>query len=181
MSLETVKEEVLSGAKAESSSLIAEGKKEAARILREAEKKADELRERAEAESKRLIESIRRQETASSELEAKKIVLEAKKELVEEAFAAAAKSLESMDDKKREAIIKKMMAKARKDIDVAHAYCSKKDSKLLKDIKPEASDISGGLIAENKEKTVRVDFSYETLLQSVRETKMQEISAILFS
>ena len=180
MSLEAVKEEVLSSAKAEASLMLSEGRKEAARIIREAEKKAEELKEKSEAETKRTVEGIKRQETASSALEAKKIVLEAKKELVEGAFEAARKKLESMDDRKREAIIRKMIEKSKKDIEVFHVYCSKKDSKMFKDLKPETIQISGGIICENRQNTIRVDYSYETLLQSVKETGMQEISAILF-
>ena len=180
MSLDAVKEEVLSSAKAEASAIASEGKREASRILREADKKIEDLKEKTEAETKKILESMKRQETASAELEAKRIMLEAKKELVDKAFDTARKKLEDMEDKEREALMKKIMHKIKVDIDICHLYCSKKDARHLKDFKTETADISGGLIAENSQKTVRVDCSYETMLQSIRESKMHEINKILF-
>ena len=38
----------------------------------------------------------------------------------------------------------------------------------------------GGIIAENGEKTIRVNYSFETLLESVKEAELQNISKILF-
>src|SRR3989339_434676 len=101
MGLEAVKEEVIRQAKEQETALIAEARKEANRIMREAEKKAEELREKNDAETKKIIDTIKRQELASAE-------------------------------------------------------------------------------PENKEKTVRVDYSFETLLDGIKENELQNISKILF-
>ncbi|MBI2650135.1 hypothetical protein HYX04_02360 [Candidatus Woesearchaeota archaeon] len=180
MGLEAVKDEILGNAKEQSNSIIAEARKEANRISREAEKKAEEMKEKSEAETKVMLDTIKRQELANAELESKKMLLEAKKELIDNVFLEASKKLEALDEKKREVYIKKLLEKAKNDIEAAHVYCNKKDAKFLKDFKVESANIIGGLMAENKEKTIRVDYSFETLLQSIKENELQNISKILF-
>ena len=180
MGLETVKEEILRSAKEQSNSLAAEARKEANRIMKESEIKIEEIKEKNDAQTKRVMDAIKRQELAVAELENKKMLLEAKKQLIDNVFADATKKLENLEDKKREACIKRLLEKAKNDIEIADVYCNKKDSKFLKEFKLEATHIIGGLLAENKEKTIRVDYSFETLLQSIKENELQNISKILF-
>ena len=180
MGLETVKEEILNIAKEQSSSITAEARKEASRITREAERKMEEMKEKSEAETKKILDMIKRQELANAELENKKMLLEAKKQIIENVFSEAIKKIEALDDKKRETYMKKLLEKAKNDIEIANVYCNKKDSKFLKEFKAEPANITGGLMAENKEKTVRVDYSFETLLQSIKENQLQNISKALF-
>jgi len=180
MGLETVKEEILSNAKEQSNSLIAEARKEANRITRETEKKMEEMKEKSEAETKKILDTVKRQESANAELENKKMLLEAKKQVIEGVFSEAMKKLETLDDKKREIYFKKLLEKAKNDIEIAHVYCNKKDSKFLKGFDAEPISIIGGLMSENKEKQVRVDYSFETLLQGIKENELQNISKVLF-
>ena len=180
MGLEAVKEEILDNAKEKSNSLIADARKEANRIMKEMEKKVEEMRGKSEAETKRAFDLIEKQEFASAELENKKMTLDAKKQIIESVFAEAKKRIENLDDKKREACIEKLLHKAKKDIHIAHIYCNKKDAKFLKDHNAEPVDIIGGLIAENKDMTVRVDYSFETLLQNIKENELQNLSKVLF-
>jgi len=181
MGLEIVKEEILSNAKEQSNSIIAEARKEANRIVREAENKIEEMKVKSEADIKRMLDTIKRQELANAELENKKILLEAKKEVIESVFSEAKKKLENLDDKKMEAIIKILLEKAKNEIEVAHIYCNKKDTKFLKGLSVETIEIIGGLITENKERTIRVDYTFDTILESIQETELQNISKILFS
>ena len=180
MGLETVKEEIIRNAKEQASALIAQAKKESNRIAKETENKIEEINEKIETESKKIIENIKRQELSSCELENKKMLLEAKKHLIESVFTEAGKKLESLDDKKREPYMKKLLEKTKKDIKIDFVYCNKKDSKFIKGFDLQAIEMSGGLIAENKERTILVDYSFETLLSSIKETKLENINKILF-
>lgn len=181
MGLEAVKEEIIRNAKEQSSSLIAEARKEANKVMKETEKKIEEMKEKGDAQTKRLIDAIKRQELASAELENKKMLLNAKKQVIESVFMEAKKRLETLDDKKREACIRKLLEKTKNDIEVAYAYCSKKDAKFLKGFDVNAVDIIGGLLAENKDKTIRIDYSFETLLQIIKENELQTVNKILFA
>jgi len=180
MGLEAVKEEILNSAKEQANSMIAEARKEADRITKETEKKIEEMQGRSEAEIKRAFDMIKKQESASAELENKKMLLEAKKQIIESAFAEARKKLENLDDKKREAIMKKLLEKAKSEIEAAKIYCNKKDAKFVKGIDVQSGNIIGGLIAENKDGTVRIGYSFETMLQSIKESELQNISKVLF-
>ena len=180
MGLEAVKDEIIANAKEQKEALIAEAKKEAQRIMKEAESRVAEFKEKAETEAKKLIEMMKRQETASAELESKKLILEAKKEAVESVFNEARKRVEKLSGKQKEEHMNRLLEKAKKDIEVTKVYCSKNDAKLVKGFKAEHSDIIGGLIAENADGTVRVDYSFDTLLQDIKENELQKISRLLF-
>ena len=180
MGLESVKEEIIRNAKEQSSAMIADARRQANQLAKEAEKKIEETKQRIEEETKRTADMTKRQFLAAAELENKKMLLDAKKQVIEKAFEEAKAKIEKMDDKKRETLLKKLLEKSSKEIEVGKVYCSKKDLKLLKGIKAEPAEIIGGLIAENKEGTTRVDYSFESLLESVREKELQKISKILF-
>ena len=180
MGLEAVKEEVIRQAKEQETALVAEARKEANRITREAEKKIEEMKEKSDAEIKKMTDTIKRQELASAELENKKMILEAKKEVIENVLAEAKKKLENLDDKKKELYIKKLLEKTKKEIEIMGIYCNKNDAKFLRGFNTEAINIIGGFIAENREKTVRVDCSFETMLQAVKDNEIQNINKILF-
>lgn len=180
MGLETVKEEIIRNAKNQEESLIAEARNETVRLMDEAEKKVAGLKEKSDAETKRIIDLVKKQELASAELESKKMLLEAKKELIENVFSEVRKNLEKLDSKKREEFIKKLLEKSKNDIEVANVYCNEKDKKFLEGVNVESMELVGGLIAENEDKTVRVDYSFDTMLQSLKENELQNINKILF-
>ncbi|MBS3105986.1 hypothetical protein J4234_07070 [Candidatus Woesearchaeota archaeon] len=180
MGLEAVKDEILNSAKEQSNSLIAEARKEAGRIARETENKIEGMKQKTDEEAKRIIDTIKRQELASAELENKKMLLEVKKQLIDGVFAEAKKRLKNLDDKKKESYIKKLLEKAKNDIEISGVYCNKKDAKLLKGFNVETADIIGGLMAENREKTIRVDYSFDAMLENLKETELQNINKELF-
>jgi V/A-type H+/Na+-transporting ATPase subunit E len=180
MGLEVVKEEIIRNAKTQEQALLAEAKKEADNIVKETQDKIAGFKEKVNAEAKKFTEIISRQEAASAELEGKKMLLEAKKEVVDIVFDETRKRLNKLSDKKREAYLKKLLAKAKKDIDVAKIFCNKNDTKIIKDPDAEPMDMIGGLIAENRDGTVRVDYCFDTLLQNIKENELQKISKILF-
>jgi len=180
MGLETVKEEIIRNAKEQESSILAEARKEASRIMKEAEMKVQEFEQKSESESKKQADAIKKQAMASAEMESKRIILEAKKQAIEKAFEEAGKSIENLDDRKRDSCIKSVLEKAKKEIDLAYVYCNKKDAKFLKGVKVENADILGGIIAENSDRTIRVNYSFETLLESIKDAEMQSINKILF-
>lgn len=180
MGLEAVKEEILNSAKEQANSMTSEARKESSRIEKETEKKIEEMQAKSEMETKKAFDIIKRQELASAELENKKMLLEAKKQIIDAAFAEARKKLENLDDKKREAIMKRLLERAKSEIEAAKIYCSKRDAKLAKGIATQNAEMIGGLIAENKDGTIRIDYTFDTMLQNIKERELQNISKLLF-
>ena len=181
MGLEAVKDEIIGNAKSREESLLAEAREESSKIMKEAEDKIEQFREKSDAEIKKIIDVLKKQELASAELENKKMILETKKQLIENVFAGAKKKLDGLSKEKRGVYIKKLFEKAKKDLGVVNVYCNSKDLGFLKDSNAKTADISGGLIAENKDGTISVDYSFETLVQSIKESELQSINKLLFS
>ena len=180
MGLEAVKEEIIRNAKEQEKALIEEARKGTARIIKEAEDKIQKIKKRSSEETEKAIEAIKKQELASAELENKKRLLDAKKQLIEKVFTEVNKRLERLDKKKREIYIKKLLEKSKNEIEIGHIYCNKRDLEFLKNSNAEAIDIIGGLITENKEKTVRINYSFEAILENIKENELQNINKILF-
>lgn len=180
MGLEAVKEEIIRNAKENSSVFIAEARREANRVAKDADKKIEEMKVKNDEEIKKSVELIKKQQLAAAELESKKMALDAKKQAIDNAFKEAKAKLENLDEKKRELSVKNLIERAGKEIEISHVYCNKKDVKFMKGIKTEDAPVIGGFIAENREKTVRVDYSFETMLESIKEKELQNVSKILF-
>ena len=180
MGLEAVKEEIIRNAKAQEEALIAEARQQVKRIMDVTEKKIAEIMEKSNEETKRIIAMIKKRELASAELDNKKALLEAKNQVIDSVFSDARGKIEKLDPGKKEEYIKKLLEKAEKDIEVANVYCNKKDVSLVKGYTAEATYIIGGIIAENKDQTVRVDYSFDAMLQSIEENELQSINKILF-
>ena len=148
--------------------------------MNDAESKAMEIQEKSKVETKRITEVIKKQELASAQLENKKMILETKKQLIESVFSEVKNKLDKLDNGIRGEYMKKLLEKAKNDIEVVTVYCNKKDLGFIKDINAEGIEIIGGLIAENGDKTVRVDYSFDTMLESMKENELQIINKILF-
>ncbi|MFW5991179.1 MAG: V-type ATP synthase subunit E [Candidatus Nanoarchaeia archaeon] len=165
--------------------------KEADQIVKSAHKEAEEAKRKLEIEmeekekqemeeAKATIDMIEKRELASAGLEAKKKKLIAKKELMEKAFAEAKDSINKYLNKKdRKELIEKLLKRAEKEIDVEKVYCNKIDAELVKDKKVEQRDMLGGIIAEDKSGEVVIDYSFETLLEEIKNSRMSEIADIL--
>ncbi len=180
MGLEKVKDEIMAQAKERAEEIISEGRKEADSILKDAKSKINEQQKKMEEELKKTKDNIAKKENASSELEVKKMFLEEKKKSIETVFKEARKKLKELKNTQREKHIKKLLDKAMKELDVKYVFCSKKDSKFVKGFKVEEAEILGGIIAENEKRDVRVDYSYETALENIKEKHLQGVGKILF-
>jgi len=180
MGLEKVKDEIVEKAKEQASLAVSQAKSKAGHTLREAEKKIEEYRNASLEDAKNVMVDIKRQEIARAELEAKKMFLQSKKEIIDEVMENAKKELLKSKEREMSDLISSLLNKAKNDIEIEYVYCNKMDSKFIKGCNVKEAEISGGLIAENKEQTIRVDYSFDTLFQSMRENKLQEIAQELF-
>ena len=180
MGLEELKEEILNNARDESSKIIEEAEKEAKEIISKAKKRIDEYKTKLWDDKERLIENLAKMKMAQARSEAKKLLLEKKKEIMNNVFEKVRQKLAALDDNKRKRYIQQLIEKAKNEMNIETVYCSKKDMKLLKDFKCEEAGIIGGIIVENKDKSVRIDYSFETMLDSLKEKSLQEIVKKLF-
>ncbi len=184
MGLEEVKQDILAGAEREATRVIEDGNTEAARIRKDAEKTIEAYRVSRAEDTQRICHQLERRELAQAEFDAKKRTLDKKKEMAERAFAQARDALKHQPDAARAAILRKLFARARRDITIGWVYVNSRDKKLMKalagKIPLKEKPLLGGLVAETPDGSISVDYSYEHFLGQIQENSMQELNSTLF-
>jgi V/A-type H+-transporting ATPase subunit E len=184
MALDNVTKEITESAKASAEAIRAEGDAEAAKIMADADAVVSDMRTKEDKKLKETVEQLGRQMLSSAELESKKIVLSKKKEMLEKAFAESLASLESASAATKKKQYKQMVDAVKKVIEDPNAYCSKNEDITAQDIGvsklEKVSNITGGLILESKDGTIQADMQYKTILQSIWDSEMKNLSDILF-
>jgi len=182
MGLEELREEILENAKKDAAAIMAEADKEAEEILKGSDLAAKEYEEKVSAETEKLLDAMEKKELASVELEIKKASMEAKREVIDAVFENAEKKLARLPKKDKEQVLSSLLKKAQKQLDVGTVYCNEADMAFFSKgkFKVEKADINQGIIVENTDGTVRLDFSYDEMLANIREKSLQSIGKLLF-
>ena len=193
MGLEKVKQEILEKARRGAAEVTDAAQAEAKAMMRSAEKQMQNYERLIDEDADRSVEQMKRREVASAELELQKQALAAKNELIENVFSEARKRLARLSENRREAHVKGLLGLARKEVDVAVVQCNSKDAKFLEGnsgnsegsnsvkLKVVKNDnVSGGIIAETHDRRLRVDYSYETVLEQVKSKVLSDVARLLF-
>lgn len=183
MGLEQVKNEILENANEEAKRIAEAGKREAEAIMRKADEEIGRIRKSAEDDTRKLIEAMERKAISSAEFDVKKMKLDRKKDIIDRVFESVKKDLGSLGEKEREAGIKSLLTKAKKEIEVKYVHASPKDKGIVSrmpGIVYKETDITGGIVAETQDLSLCVDFSYDAMLDEVRKKHLQEIAKRLF-
>lgn len=181
MSLEEVKKELIKKAKEDSQKIIKEGEEGKKKIFEKVEEKLEKKKEIVDNDIENLKDVLEKKEISSTELNCQKAILEEKKKIIDDVFEKAKEKLRNQSKDERKNIIDKLISKVEQEIKVEKIYCNDKDKSLVNSGKYQQAEMIGGIIAENKDETIRVDYSYDLLLSNVKEEKLAEISKILFS
>jgi V/A-type H+-transporting ATPase subunit E len=190
MSLDTVVEDIRDEARARADETREAGEERADEIVSEAERDAEEIVSDAEREVERAIEQEREQELSGAKLEAKQARLEARREILEEVHDDVEAQIESLEGDEREELTRSLLDAAAEEFDaesvrVRGAEC---DAELLESIVAdydgfevgEPIDCLGGIVVESDESRVRVNNTFDSVLEDVWEENLREISARLF-
>lgn len=181
MGFEQLKKEIMSRAEKEAEKIIKGAHKEAEDEKRKLELELDNKEQKAIEDAKSTIRLMENRELASAKLEAKKKKLVEKKNIIEKTFEKAKDSVNSkLKKSERKEIIEKILKKIEAEIKIGKIYCNKIDAELIDRKEVKHTDIIGGVIAEDKTGNVVVDYSFETLLEQVKENHMAEVTKVLF-
>lgn len=184
MSLNKVVEDILRRGREREQEIIRQGESERDEQLKLAEKKIAENRSKAEKKNAATIEQMERQEVSSAELESKKTALAAQRKVLEDLRGQVLAELAGYPADKRKKLYSKLVLRAKKELGECYVYCNKEDQGLLQlpagMVPGGAIDCSGGLVFERKDRAVRLDFRFETMLDDVWNKRMQEIYGKLF-
>ncbi|WP_255169003.1 V-type ATP synthase subunit E [Natrononativus amylolyticus] len=191
MSLDTVVEDIREEAHARAEEIRAEGETRAEEIEAAAEEDADEILESAEREVEREIEQLREQRLSSAKLEAKQKRLEARRDVLGEVRDGVEAEIAGLEGDTREELTRELLDAASVEFDTGdevHVYGRASDADLLTAILTEYNgyeyageyDCLGGVVVESEGSRVRVNNTFDSILEDVWEDNLREISGRLF-
>ena len=182
MGLETVVEDVLGRGRAEVEEIRRAALAERDRILQDARAEGAKLLEIREQEARQAAERLRVQALARAELESKKIVLSAEKELLDEVYRKVLERLSVLEG--GDAILQSLLKAHAADWKTGKVYCNAKDAKAVRATVgssfAETIDCVGGIVIESGDGTHRIDLLYETLLADVWRDSIREVAEVLW-
>ncbi|MEY7848981.1 V-type ATP synthase subunit E [Natrarchaeobius sp. A-rgal3] len=192
MSLDTVVEDIRDEARARAENIRSEGETRAEEIVDAAEADADEILESAEREVDREIEQLREQRLSSAKLEAKQQRLEARRDVLGDVREAVEDELATLGDE-REQLTRELLDGASVEFeagDDVSVYGREGDADLIASILEDEAyadyeyagsyDCLGGVVVESEGSRVRVNNTFDSVLEDVWEDNLREISNRLF-
>ena len=187
MSLDTIVEDIREEARARAEEIRTDGESRAEEIVADAEADAERIRREAREEAERRIE----QELSGAKLEAKQQRLEARREVLEEVRGDARDRVAAIDGDEREALTRTLLAAAAEEFpadETVRVHGHGDDADLLETVVDDFEgyavgdpiDCLGGVVVESDESRVRVNNTFDSVLESVWDDQLREVSAILF-
>ncbi|WP_408956941.1 V-type ATP synthase subunit E [Natrinema sp. 74] len=191
MSLDTVVEDIREEAHARAENIRSEGETRAEEIESAAREDADEIVADAEAEVEREIEQLREQRLSSAKLEAKQKRLEARRDVLSEVRESVEEELAALEGDTREELTRDLLEAATGEFDEGddvNVYGRGGDEELISSILAEYTgyeyageyDCLGGVVVESEQSRVRVNNTFDSVLEDVWEDNLREISNRLF-
>ncbi len=180
MGINEVKEEILNNARQSAEEIIKEAEKEKALLENSANNQIQEIKKKLDSEAESAISQYRTMALAKAKGILRKEKLSLESEMINKVFQKAKEKLKDLPESKRKAHIS---ALAKKSEGLEKAYCSKKDINIAKKLVKEAieKDMLGGLIFEDSKGEIRIDLSYEAMLEDIKKEKIKEIAEMLFA
>ena len=191
MSLETVTDDIREVARARASEIRAEADERAESIVSDAEADAEEIRAEAEREVERQIEQEREQTLSSAKLEAKQARLEARRSVLADVREEVESAVGGLSGDTREELTRALLDAAAtefQDVDSVRVYGRSADEALLESILADYEgfayageyDCLGGVVVESDASRVRVNNTFDSVLEEVWEENLRDISDRLF-
>ncbi len=182
MGLENVVSDILKSAQDEVSAITAERDSEVSKIIDEAkrtgERTTGEMVASAETEAGR----ISKQELSGANLEVRRMILNMRKEILDETYRQALKRIREQDS----AALLRSLIDAYSG-DATRVYSSQQDRSTVEQLCADRSikyagdiDCIGGILLETDDRTVRLDYTFDTIMDEVSERSMKQVSQILF-
>lgn len=177
-------EKIRSSAVGESRKIEDDAEAQAQKRISDARIEADRILSKARADTDRKIASLKKSELAAASRNLKLRLLTAKNQEVEAVFAEALGRLSALSSEEKRGYYAAFLKKARREVDGFCLHCSKLDAPLFSELEPSLEVLadldSAGFVLENRQKTVRVDYTFERLLRQVKPLVQDDLLSVLF-
>jgi len=197
MSLETVVEDIRDEARERAKEIRADAEERADDIVAEAEADADDIVAEAEADVEAEIDQEREQKLSSAKLEAKQMRLEARRDALQSVRSSVEDRIAGLDGDEREELTRELLDAASAEFDDnaddeenvdVRVFGRADDEALISDILDDYDgyeyageyDCLGGVVVESDASRVRVNNTFDSVLEDVWEDNLKAISARLF-
>jgi V/A-type H+-transporting ATPase subunit E len=184
MSLNRVVEEILRRGEERKLEIVKAGEKDRDEIIVQAKKKVAENAAKTELKARASFAQMEQQEVSSAELESKRLILESQRRVMDELRGEVLDDLTRIPADRRKKMYSKLIARAKSELGECYVYSNEKDKAFLQlpagMLNGGSMDARGGLIFESKDRRVRLDFRFETLLDDLWNSRMKEIYSRLF-
>ena len=183
MTLDTVIQAIQAKGKAEVDEILAQARAERERTLSTVRDEATKALADAEERAKQAAERRRVQELARAELEARKTVLVAQKDTLDDVYRRALARLANLKENPEflRALLKANESEWKAG---GKVYSNARDETVVKGMVGRAYaghiDAAGGLIIESADDTRRVDLRYESILRDVWNDSVREVAEVLW-
>jgi V/A-type H+-transporting ATPase subunit E len=184
MGLEKLVEDILQKGEEQAREVIRQGETERDEQVQLADGEIKASREKALKRSEAQIAQLEQHELSSAELESRKILLAAQREVLEDLKQSALAELASYPPEKKQALYGRLFAKAKEVLGDCYVYSNEADRASLR-LPPGVTsggtvNCVGGLVFESRDRSVRLDYKFETMLEEVWGQKMSEVYSQLF-
>ncbi|HWQ47359.1 MAG TPA: V-type ATP synthase subunit E [Methanosarcina sp.] len=182
MGLDIVVRDIQGGAQAEVSRIKAEADAKVSEILNEARDGQKKMLGDSLAQAEEDLKNLHQQVISSANLDVKRIRLNKRKELLEQVYSKAYESIKSMPASENEKLLKVLIDEHQAE--GVRIYSTKGSEPIVRKLSSLSYagnlDNIGGIILENEDRTVRLDFTYDSTLKNVYERSLKQISDILY-
>ena len=198
MAGEKITQRILDAARAEAQETLAQGKKNIGELLDKSRREIDAKLKLIDDETDELCAEVRRRSELLTNLDTRKAELASRREVLNEAYELALKSLCGIDEARWEKLVTKLIAE---NVETGHEKLrlNKKDAerfaslglldKLNAELKAKAregaltldsqyADIKGGVLIVSD--TCETDCSFEAVVRDMRSGSEKEVAALLF-
>ncbi len=189
MSLDTVVEDVRDEARARAAEIREAAEADAEEIIAEAEADAERIREDRLAEVDRRIDQEREQTLSSAKLEAKQERLGARRDVLQDVREGVEEAIAGVDGDRRRELTEALLdaALAEFDDEAVAVYTRPEDVELLEELVADRNadvdgevDCLGGVVAESDASRVRVNNTFDSVLEDVWDDELKNLSEQLF-
>ncbi len=182
MGLETVIEDVLSRGRSEAEEIRRATMAERERILQDARAEGAKLLAQREQDGKMAAERARVQALARAELESKKVVLSAQKELLDQVYATVLEKLARLAES--EGLVRSLLQAHEGEWRNGKVSCNARDTGAVRSIVGKnfggTIECVGGVVIDSADGSRRIDLRFETILADVWRDSIKEVAEVLW-
>jgi V/A-type H+-transporting ATPase subunit E len=189
--IENITERIKKDTSSKANLQISQAKAEADDILNQAKAELEKEKKALELETEKAIKIQRNRAISEAKLEARKMKLTAKEEVIKKAFELANERFKILEGHKIEGYLGRAIKEAISHLgpDVI-VLCNSKDSQMVSrvvsginpriSVSSEGIDILGGAIIRTKDEKAQIDATFEGVMERMKGDLRREVAQILF-